>query len=234
MLHPFVVGGSIPSFRDTFQINVSTAGRVIRSLARKGIVKHNRVSHPQDVATRRKRGNRPTDSRGKASRQYAVFIREFDIAAPLRLPGKKSFEDMLAAGKMLSGSLDVSPAIHRPTGNSFEHHDLAGTASGQSGKDKVLANIRNYVEAHRRVRLSRAHMSDIGQSEAALRFGERRTVSVALEQLSDGAIPTGDDHQIMAAGAALKIVDVGSLDLQFSAALLKFIHPAGYLEPLVH
>src|SRR5436309_3844223 len=139
MLHPYRIGRRIASLHDTFQVNVGTAGRVIRSLARKGIIKHNRVSHPQDVASRRKRGNRPADSRGKASRQYAVFIREFDIAAPLRLPGKKSFEDMLAAGKMLSGSLDVSPAIHRPTRNSFKHHNLARTAGGQRGKDKIFA-----------------------------------------------------------------------------------------------
>src|SRR5436305_1014647 len=143
MQQTFGVGGAIASFDDTFPVNVGTAGGVVRPLAGKRIVKHNCVCHPQDVSTRRKRGNRLADSRDKAPRQYAVFIREFDIAAPLPLPGKKSCEDMLAAGKMLSGSLDVSPAIHRPTGNSFEHHDLAGTASGQSGKDKVLANIRD-------------------------------------------------------------------------------------------
>ena len=107
LLHPFGVGGAIASFDDTFQVNVGTAGGVVRPLAGKRIVKHNCVCHPQDVSTRRKRGNRLADSRGKASRQYAVFIREFDIAAAFRLPGKKSFENLLAAGKMLSGSLHI-------------------------------------------------------------------------------------------------------------------------------
>src|SRR5207245_187721 len=100
MLHPFVVGGSIASFHDTFQVNVGTAGRVVRSLAGKRIVKHNCVGHPQNVSTRRKGGNRLAHSRGNTSRQDAFVIREFDITAPLRLPGKKSFEDLLAAGKI--------------------------------------------------------------------------------------------------------------------------------------
>src|SRR2546426_426393 len=179
---------AVPTF--TWKVNVGTAGRVVRSLTGKGIVENNGVGHPQDVSTRRERCNRIADSRGKASRQYAVFIREFDIAAPLRLPGKKSFEDILAAGKMLSGSLHIRPAVHRPARNSFKHHNLARTAGGQRGKNKVLADIRKQVEADRRIRLSRVHIPDIGQSQATLRFGERRTVGVALEQLSDGAFTT--------------------------------------------
>src|SRR5437870_8062918 len=143
LLHPFGVGGAIASFDDTFQVNVGTAGGVVRSLARKGIVKHNRIGHPENFATRGEGADGLANGRGKASRQYAVFIREFDIAAPLRLPGKKSFEDMLAAGKMLSGSLDVSPAVHRPARNSFKPHNLAGPAGGQGGKNKVLTNIRD-------------------------------------------------------------------------------------------
>ena len=114
---------------------------------------------------------------------------------------------------MLSGSFYVIPAIHRPARNSFEHHNLARTAGSQRGKNKILAHIRDHVEAHRRVWLSRPHLPDIGQSQAALRVGERRAVSIALEHMRDGALPTGDDHQIVAPGAALKIVDIGSLDL---------------------
>src|SRR5947209_20633616 len=82
-------------------------------------------------------------SRGNTSRQDAFVIREFDITAPLRLPGKKSFEDLLAAGKMLSGSLHIRPVVHRPARNSFKHHNLARTAGGQRGKDKIFANIRD-------------------------------------------------------------------------------------------
>src|SRR5437870_4468711 len=234
MLHPFGIGWSIASFHDTFQVDVSTAGCVVRSLAGEGIVKHNRIGHPENFATRRKRAEGIADGWGKTSCQYAVVVGEFDVAATLRLPGQKGFEDLLAAGEMLGGSLHIRPAVHRSARNSFKHHNLARTAGGQRGKDEVLADIRNQVEADRRIRLSRAHISDISQSQAALRFGERRTVGITLEQLSDSAFTAGDDHQIVAAGTALKIVDVGRLDLQFSSALLKLSHPARYLEPLVH
>src|SRR6266849_3529931 len=234
VLHPFGIAGATAALDDTFQINVGTAGGIVRSLAGERIVKHNGIGHPENLTARRKRRDGLANRRGKTSCQNATFVGKFDIAAPLRLTGKKGFEDLLAAGKMLSGRLDVSPAIHRPTGNAFEHHDLACAARGQRGKDKILADIRNHVETHRRIRLSGAHLPDISQSQAALWFGEWRALAVAWEQLSDGALPAGDDHQIMAAGTTLEIINIGGFDPQHSPALLKLSHPAGDLEPLVY
>src|SRR5437899_3636136 len=79
MLHPFGVGWSIASFYDTFQVNIGTAGRVVRSLAGERIVKHNRIGHPENFAARRKRPDGLADGWGKTSRQYAVVVGEFDI-----------------------------------------------------------------------------------------------------------------------------------------------------------
>src|SRR5262245_22651339 len=234
MLHPFGIGEPIALLNDTRPVNVGTAGRIVRSLAGEGIIKHNRIGHPKNFPARGKGPDGLANGRSKTSRQDAFVVGEFDIAATFRLPGKKSFQDVLAAGKMLSGSFYVTPAIHRSAGNSFEHHDLARAAGSQRGKDKILSDIRDHVEAHRRVWLSRPHLPDIGQSQAALGLGEWRALGIVREQLSDGALPTGDDYQIMAASTTLKIVNSGSLDPQFSAALLKLSHPAGNLEPLVH
>src|SRR5215813_3445804 len=125
MLHPFAIGGPITSFHNTLQVNVSTASRVVRSLAGERIVEHDGIGHPENFATRGENPYRLANSRGETSRQDAFVVGEFNITAPLRLPREKSLEDMLAAGKMLSGSLDVGPAIHRPARNSHEHHDLA-------------------------------------------------------------------------------------------------------------
>src|SRR5207245_7359498 len=85
LLHPFGVGGAIASFDDTFQVNVGTAGGVVRPLAGKRIVKHNCVCHPQDVSTRRKRGYRLMDSRGKAITEYDVYMRVFVLTAQFHL-----------------------------------------------------------------------------------------------------------------------------------------------------
>ena len=134
--------------------------------------------------------------------------------------------------RVLIRRFHLAPAIHGTAGNALEHHDFTRPRRGQRREDEIFPDGRRDIEGDAGRRVG-GKPGDVGQSERALRLVERRAFGVAFEQLDDVALATGQNHKIAIPGIVFQIGNAGFVDREFAATLLKLLHPARILDPLV-